>query len=129
MFYEFDQNNTGGTWVADEDLGYKVFIEADGESAAIDKAESIGIYFDGCRTGNDCPCCGDRWHEPWGVGEDSPTYYGKPLPLTEAENPFGFWKLPIVVHRADGTRKYYDEDGGSFDTFEEYVATNGKPGR
>ena len=128
LFYEFDQNNTGGTWVADEDLGYKVFIEAEESSGAIDKALDIGIYFDGCRVGNDCPCCGDRWHEPYGAGEEAPTYYGEPLPRTES-NGFGFWGLPIVVHYADGTRKYYDENGGSFDTFEAYVAVNGKPGR
>lgn len=126
LFYEFDQNNTGGTFVADEDLGYKVFIEAEGSSEAIDKALDIGIYFNGCRTGNDCPCCGDRWSEPWGEGEEAPTYYGEPLPRTESGG-FGFWGLPIVVHYVDGSRKYYDEDGGSFDTFEAWVATNGKP--
>ena len=58
-FYIFDQNNSGGYW--DKVLGYVVIIEAETPEKANEKAEEIGIYFDGVETGEDCPCCGDRW--------------------------------------------------------------------
>ena len=63
-WYEFSQNNSGGDFVEDENLGKYVFIQADNKSKAIEKAEEIGIYFDGCNSGIDCSCCGDRWHTP-----------------------------------------------------------------
>lgn len=66
MFYEFDQNNSGGYFVEDNTLCHRLFIEADSLSEAISKAEDLGCYWDGVASGIDCSCCGDRWHEPWG---------------------------------------------------------------
>lgn len=63
-FYEFSQNNTGGSFVTDDKLCHRVVIEATSEKEAIQKAEEIGIYFDGVENGMDCPCCGDRWYTP-----------------------------------------------------------------
>jgi hypothetical protein len=60
-FYEFSQNNSGGSFDIDDKLCGCILIEAkDAEDANI-IAESIGIYFDGCDSGIDCSCCGDRW--------------------------------------------------------------------
>ena len=58
MFYEFIQNNSGGTFIYDEQKGisYSVIVEADSENDAITRAEQIGLYFDGK---GDCPCCGN----------------------------------------------------------------------
>ena len=39
-----------------------MIIEAVDQDAATDKAESLGIYFNGCDDGIDCDCCGDRWY-------------------------------------------------------------------
>jgi len=64
-FYEFTQNNSGGSFVANDKLCHRIFIEAINVADAISKAEELGIYFDGTSTGRDCSCCGDRWHEPW----------------------------------------------------------------
>ena len=66
MFYEFWQNNSGGHYHIDIDVGlnHKVIIEADTRDEAIEKAFNIGIYFDGVRAGRDCDCCGDRWSSP-----------------------------------------------------------------
>ena len=58
-FYIFDQNNSGGYW--DKVLGYVVIIEAETPEKANEKAEEIGIYFDGVENDIDCECCGDRW--------------------------------------------------------------------
>ncbi len=64
MFYKFDQNNGGGYFVTDENLCHRLFIEADNEHEAIEKAEELGCYWDGVNRGLDCPCCGDRWDFP-----------------------------------------------------------------
>lgn len=61
-FYEFSQNNTGGSFVTNDKLCHRIFIEATTESEAVQKAEDLGCYWNGVNDGNDCPCCGDRWY-------------------------------------------------------------------
>ena len=63
MFYTFRQNNSGGRFdfQPDKGIGRFVIVEAKTRQAAIQRAERIGLYFDGCRNGRDCYCCGDRW--------------------------------------------------------------------
>jgi hypothetical protein len=76
-FYTFNQNNSGGGFDRDEDVSHYVIIEADSAFAANTKAESVGIYFNGCDDGTDCSCCGDRWCEVWGKGDEAPLIYDK----------------------------------------------------
>ena len=61
-FYEFSQNNSGGSFVTDSNLCHRLFIEADSEEEAISKAEDLGCYWNGVDEGYDCECCGDRWY-------------------------------------------------------------------
>jgi len=77
-FFEYRQNNSGGGFDFDADAGISliVIIEADDPDEANGKAESIGIYFDGCHKGYDCPCCGDRWSYAYGSGDPEPLHYG-----------------------------------------------------
>jgi hypothetical protein len=78
-FYMFRQNNPGGsfTFNAKEGIGINVIIEATSAKEANDKAESIGIYFNGCDRGIDCDCCGDRWYTcDEDEGEETPKVYG-----------------------------------------------------
>lgn len=63
-FYQFDQNNSYGIFDVDDKVCPIIIIEADTESEAIEKGLDLGIYFDGCNKGIDCPCCGDRWVTP-----------------------------------------------------------------
>lgn len=63
-YFEFSQNNSGGSFVEDENLGEYVLIEAEDLDKAIEIAEEIGIYFNGVTDERDCPCCGDRWYYP-----------------------------------------------------------------
>lgn len=65
MFYEFNQNNSGGSFVVDDKVCHNLFIESNSLDEAIVKAESLGCYWNGVADGIDCPCCGDRWHSPW----------------------------------------------------------------
>lgn len=73
--YKFDQNNSGGSFVVDDVLTHRVIIEALTEKDAISKAEDLGIYFNGVDEGIDCPCCGDRWDEPYRL--DFPLQWNK----------------------------------------------------
>jgi len=61
MFYGLDQNNSGGSFIVDDKVCHRLFIEANSEDAAIAKAEDLGCYWEGVAAGRDCPCCGDRW--------------------------------------------------------------------
>lgn len=62
-FFEYIQNNSGGSWFLSEGkgIGHVVWIEAVDAKFADGIAEDLGLYFDGCDTGRDCDCCGDRW--------------------------------------------------------------------
>jgi hypothetical protein len=80
--YIYNQNNSGGSydypeWTGPEGIGgvfteypryhdnlVPVDIWVMAESA--DEADELvqkyaGVYFDGCASGLDCECCGDRW--------------------------------------------------------------------
>ena len=82
-FYTYRQNNSGGFWC--EPAKY-VIVEAPSANVADAIAEDHGVYFDGCDTGMDCPCCGDRWHRAWSdEGHDEPTIYGEVLPRDATE--------------------------------------------
>lgn len=67
-WWEYRQNNSGGSF--DPDGGMSTWIWAHSASQADAIAEQNGIYFDGCRSGADCPCCGDRWSTAWGRKPD-----------------------------------------------------------
>jgi len=64
-FFEFSQNNSGGSFTVDDKLCHRLFIEAETPKAATKKALEMGVYFNGISKGRDCRCCGDRWHELW----------------------------------------------------------------
>lgn len=60
-FYKFAQNNAGGKFKYDENVARNVFIESENAQEANNKAEKIGIYFDGVLLGTECSYCEDRW--------------------------------------------------------------------
>jgi hypothetical protein len=104
-FFEYSQNNSGGSFVEDArgGIGEYVIIEADSASEANSIAEGIGIYFYSIY---DCPCCGARWSAAWDdeVGDDVPSHYGVPL---EDGNVFRTrwpsWTTPAgYIHFKDG---------------------------
>lgn len=114
-FYEFRQNNTGGSFVISELAGLTVhvIIEADNADEANSIAEKKGIYFDGCYSGNDCPCCGDRWYM---VCEDDgsvkPSVFGDALGENRSINlhrwaPVG---MEICVHYKNGSIQWFGAD-------------------
>jgi hypothetical protein len=102
-FYEYDQNNSGGSFHISEAEGIAtyVIIEALNANHANTRAEDIGLYFDGCSTGNDCSCCGDRWYRVYDDedGSDIPSIYGEPLDTITKSH----FRRCCFIHYLDGT--------------------------
>lgn len=63
-FYEFTQNNSGGSFVTNKNLCHRLIIEGESQKKAEEKAFKMGVYYDGVSDGIDCDCCGDRWSAP-----------------------------------------------------------------
>lgn len=93
-FYTFRQNNSGGYMKRDENLDSYVIIEAISPGVANMIAESIGIYFNGCNSGIDCNCCGDRWDEAWDDSDAEPMIWGTPVDA--------YGNTDWIVHYANG---------------------------
>jgi hypothetical protein len=99
MFYQYNQNNSGGSFTINEakGIGPVVWIEANSGWEADKIAESKGIYFDGVEQGWDCDCCGDRWIR------NSSAWNGAKSTV-EIDYSYNFWEHDTVyVHRMDGT--------------------------
>jgi len=72
-YFTFNQNNSGGEFIGPR----SVIIEADSADEANARAHEYDVYFDGCSTGHDCPCCGDRWSRVYdNDATDKPEIYG-----------------------------------------------------
>ena len=102
-FYTFNQNNSGGFFKTSEKegIGEIVIVEALNPSHANQRAEEIGLYFNGCSTGSDCSCCGDRWSSIWDSdeGDEVPSWYGEPI-----ENAEQTWcRKNYFIHYLDKT--------------------------
>ena len=99
-FYTFDQNNSGGYFIEDYELGIGEYIIIEAETA--EKAnEQLDII--GNRMGESfwdyCSCCGTRWG---GVsdsdGKDTPMIYSKSV----YEEKTSWCEKVACIHYADG---------------------------
>ncbi len=107
MFYHYSQNNSGGSFEFDKKRGitHHVVIEADSPSHANERAESIGLYFNGCENDRDCPCCGDRWYPVHvGDGTEKALVYDK---NPEDHKDMWFKEDSVAVHQLDGSIVWY----------------------
>ena len=107
MFYNYDQNNSGGGFDVDDSrgIGHIVIIEAKDSNEADEKAKRIGIYFNGVDKGEDCECCGDRWYSAYAdCATAGPTLSGKPITEWVSK---GFFDDVAFVHYADGKIEKY----------------------
>jgi len=114
-FFTFNQNNSGGSFDYDEKAGitHYVIVEAMDKSHAVSRAEDIGLYWDGCNSGRDCSCCGDRWYVPYDDGDDVPKVYDADI---RANNGYKkeVWGTAwmddgreICVHPLSGDKEWY----------------------
>ena len=107
-FYIFRQNNSGGRLDVDGWLTHFVIVEAETEEDAITKGKDLGIYFNGCQSGMDCQCCGDRWDEP-----DLIEYEGDIILYAQnrANNSMGWCSPEVILHMKDGSvYKFFTQD-------------------
>lgn len=106
-FFTFCQNNSGGSFIINDNVSEFVIIEAIDSTHANSIAENIGIYFNGCDTGDDCPCCGDRWYPVWRDedGEDIPLIYGEPPSMHKSS--FVAAGKSIIVHYLNGEKVWF----------------------
>jgi hypothetical protein len=113
-WYEFRQNNSGGSFVMDDDVSIYVLIQAASNYEANAKAQDIGIYFDGCSDGRDCDCCGDRWYEAYHAvdsfrvyGFRNPSEHSNVRDYAQALADDSMWakddKPSVILYYADGT--------------------------
>ena len=109
-FFTYSQNNSGGHFDHDEKagIGHYVIVEAKDANHANQRAEEIGLYFDGVDKGQDCECCGDRWYQPWSEGSEKPMIYDTDVSNLKYEASYS-WGIPSYIHYADGTFKKIDE--------------------
>ncbi|AWN07360.1 hypothetical protein SEA_NABI_66 [Streptomyces phage Nabi] len=107
-FFEFNQNNSGGSFAYDADAGitHHVIIEADDARHANYLAERIGLYFDGS---GDCECCGSRWYEQWedDKGDPVPSIYGTPISEYDFSGGWMGSDPEAYVHFKDGPFQGY----------------------
>lgn len=111
-WFGFSQNNSGGLFDYDESRGitHFVIVEAVDAGHANQRAEEIGLYFDGCNSGMDCDCCGDRWYPAYG-GEDFPSVYEQDIRKDGGyKSPYDGWMKEgreVAVHPIDGPIEWY----------------------
>lgn len=107
-FYTFQQNNSGGDYNRDRNVDKFVVVEGNDIADIVDKADAIGIYFDGVDLGRDCECCGDRWSAPYDSDQltATPKIYGSVLDADGSAFISQSTKdSNTVIHYADGSVK------------------------
>lgn len=105
MFFHYSQNNSGGSFTGP---AHHVIVEATSAERADSIAEYNGIYFDGCDTGQDCDCCGNRWSRAWpNDGETEPRIYDKVLTNDYA---LGYGLESAIVYYLDGKVAKFGKD-------------------
>lgn len=79
-WYRFHQNNSYGIWIGPQNI----HVEAiDLDHACRRAEEEAGVYFNGCRDGKDCSCCGDRWYRPYEEPTETPQNYDEEVTVSD----------------------------------------------
>lgn len=111
MFHTFRQNNSGGSFHYDADVDVYVIVEGKDIHEITRRAGDIGIYFNGCDTGTDCSCWGDRWDEPCSnehLDKTPSIYRNRMMKKHMTKEPTN--DSNTVIHYLNGTRMYANSD-------------------
>ncbi len=120
-WYEYRQNNSGGSFVKNDKVTITVLIEEVDATKANYKAQDVGIYFDGVSDGQDCDCCGDRWYEAdepikmvhysWNGRDYDKHEYETVEEYAEAKTKEEFWankgEPAVILYYQNGNKKVY----------------------
>ncbi len=99
-WWVFDQNNSGGYFIQNEDVDHYVAIQALDAKHAMQRAEDIFEDYS-----ESCECCGSRWYS-WvddSDGTDIPEVYGTPYTATKKS----YYRENMILHYIDGTKEKY----------------------
>lgn len=100
-WWVFDQNNSGGYFIQNDDVTHYVAIQAVDVKHAQARAEDIF-----CGYSEYCDCCGERWSLDYADEEDGtevPEVYG--TPYTEFVK--SHYRQEIILHYVDGSKEKY----------------------
>lgn len=94
-WFTYDQNNSGGYFIDNDEVTHMICVQAENADAANAKAEEITKEY-----GEYCECCGERWYinEVDGDGFDVPSHYGEPLSSSQPSH----YRKYAVLHFASG---------------------------
>jgi hypothetical protein len=126
-YYEFSQNNSGGSFYCNDKLCHRLIIEANNEEQAISIAESLGCYWNGVEEGQDCSCCGDRWYPYTNEikidGGYPITEYNSNIEfVNEKYKNFSFLQEPKVVDKKIGKTLYTNVEASiKLENIEDYA--------
>ena len=98
-WFNFNQNNSGGYYIENDEVGSDVYIQAVDAKTANHKAEHV--FSDHSKY---CDCCGERWsyYIDDDDGYEIPTKYGKSI---EEDSP-RFGKTAILYHANGKVERY-----------------------
>ena len=123
-FYEFTENNSVGRFDVDDKLCHRVIIEANSLDSACDIAERLGIYFDGCATGSDCDCCGDRWYRPWSDDGFKLPYTYSSFKYEDAHNIAKIYGCDLIPAKKVNGDRDTDLSFKTIESYAQYLADN-----
>ena len=106
-FFTYNQNNSGGSFHISKAEGIceTVIIEANDANEANHIAESIGLYFNGCKNRIDCDCCGDRWYKNYDIhGTKTPEFFGEKI----EDVVDSIYRKYCFIHYLNGDLKKYN---------------------
>lgn len=106
-FYQWDQNNSGGSFDVNDKLCHRVVIEADTYKEAEKKALDMGIYYNGVILGLDCGCCGDRWDSGYEVNLTHGKFKTIEKKLQWQADEYGWTNPDIRLFYKDGSVKEF----------------------
>ena len=103
--FDFNQNNSGGSFHINDDVTYHVYVEAETAKQANKWAKNnTPIYFNGCSKGNDCSCCGDRWYKVSDYNGEE--YDSKEAALEHFKTKkAGMFDVESIIYFKDGTKE------------------------
>ena len=105
-FFEYRQNNSGGSFYRNDDVREIVIIEAQNAKEANFKFREISeSYMDFCS------CCGERWYFLYDddAGEDKPM--GQDEPFTDFYMEKWHDSYTIVIYYYDGVKRFFNATG------------------
>lgn len=100
-WWYFNQNNSGGYHIENEEVLSSVFIQAPDFDTMCEKARDLFSSYS-----EYCECCGERWDLPWSheKGTEEPCMDGR-WPLEEIKP--NYYNSEGVLHYYNGEVKYY----------------------